>query len=133
LIWLKTIEKANASLINLDKNGDIFVSGSFRSNVDFDPGPGQFILPHSGVLKSDFLLKLDKHGNFIWVINVVRGSNVSHIYDFYFDINEDIILTGSIRSPADFDPGPGIFELSGLWDRTSSFVSKLDKIVISNG
>ena len=47
-------------------NGDIYTTGSFYGDVDFDPGVGNFTLISNN--SSDvFVSKLDSAGNFAWV------------------------------------------------------------------
>jgi hypothetical protein len=51
-------------------------------------------------------------------------SNPLDFYRYgYADSNGDVYITGFFNSTADFDPGPGTFNLSG----TRIFVSKLSK------
>lgn len=50
--------------IACDANGDIFITGEFYDNVDFDPGPGEVLA--EGFIDS-YLLKLNADGEFQWV------------------------------------------------------------------
>ena len=49
-----------------DAAGNVYVMGSFRETVDFDPGPGVYNLTSVG--QGDiFISKFDASGNFLWV------------------------------------------------------------------
>lgn len=48
-----------------DDSGNVYTAGQFWGSIDFDPGPGIFVLPFTG--SGDcFISKLDKFGNFVW-------------------------------------------------------------------
>jgi hypothetical protein len=51
--------------VEINENGSVFASGSFRNLVDFDPGPN-FDYHGSTGLSDSYLLKLDPNGNFNW-------------------------------------------------------------------
>src|SRR5687768_1277087 len=48
--------------ITVDRNGNIYVTGSCGYDVDLDPGPGIFKPISSGT----YVVKLDNQGKFIW-------------------------------------------------------------------
>ena len=60
--------------LEVSTNGDVFVSGTYRDLVDFDPGPEVITLPGQ---QSNFLLKLSTDADFLWVstgnLNSVRN------------------------------------------------------------
>ncbi|PSK93540.1 putative secreted protein (Por secretion system target) [Taibaiella chishuiensis] len=71
LQWIKsfgpnTTIQANAQKITRDPAGNIYIGGSFRGTVDFDPGPGVFEVT-ANPFSSAYLLKVDANGNFLWV------------------------------------------------------------------
>lgn len=88
--------------IVVDKDGYIYVTGSFSGTVDFDPGDGSFPLTSNG--GSDFfVLKLDSDANFQWAINI--GGD-GYEYSEFITVDElgGVYLTGSINSLSiDFD------------------------------
>ena len=126
-IWGKQIggESGDAATsITSDVFGNIYVSGSFSETVDFDTGLGISSLISTG--SSDmFLLKIDSSGNLIWV-KQMGGTDFDQPFSLYLDDMGGLYSTGRFSSiAADFDPGPGITNLTsaGKWD---IFIHKMD-------
>jgi len=66
--WVKQlggIAEDNVSDMEVDKDGNIFITGTFNYIADFDPGPNEFLLTSKG-LSDVFIAKYDSLGNFIW-------------------------------------------------------------------
>ncbi|MBK9638704.1 MAG: hypothetical protein IPO63_13165 [Bacteroidetes bacterium] len=65
--WVKAFNGTSTSslyAIEEDRNGDIYVSGSYSGTMDIDPGPGT--QNSTAVGQSDFFIaKLDPAGNLI--------------------------------------------------------------------
>lgn len=122
---------ATPSAIQVDKAGNIYVAGNFRGKVDFNPGKGKYVRQTDQALgvQYGFLLKLDSLGKFQWVQLLGRSSSESRYHEMSIDDSGNLILTGMFSSTLDFDPGPGVFELSDKEAGTSEdayFVQKLD-------
>ena len=118
-VWVKTFGGVGADYgysVALDPTGDIYLAGSFKQTVDFDPGAGVSSLTAKG--NSDlFILKLDFCGNFIWVKQIGGTANdVSNDIDsgdfLTVDTNGYIYLTGAFKGTVDFDPGAPVFSLT---------------------
>lgn len=113
--------------IALDTAGNIYTTGSFTSTVDFDPGTGTFNLTSVGVGNFDtFISKLDASGNFIWAKQIsgkTAGYNFSN--SITLDDTGNIYISGFFKDTADFDTGPGTYDLisTGIED---GFINKLD-------
>lgn len=135
-IWTKQIEGTGSEYckgIAADKNGNVYITGTFLGMTDFDPGPGIFNLTSSA--SSDaYVCKLDALGNFIWAKQFGPGQSFFPqpvIADaIALDDSGNVYTTGSFDGPSDFDPGPTVFTLSpvqvmGMYT-TDIFVSKLD-------
>jgi hypothetical protein len=102
-----------ARSIAVDASGNTYVAGVFAGTVDFDPGPGTTSIACNGGWDF-YILKLDPSGNLLWVKDF--GSN-SSIYDeeatdLVIDADNNIYITGSFRGQIDFDPGPGVHNMS---------------------
>ena len=149
LLWVKQIGGAGSDAANsvfIDQSGNIYVTGSFNQNVDFDPGPGISNLqaaPHSLIpgtgppppptnytFSDIYILKLNASGNFVWV-KQIGGSGIDYgtkilvdsdgnvfTVGFFSDFTSRVFNSGSV----DFDPGPGVFNLSPL----GGFILKLN-------
>lgn len=126
-IWANTFgstgpDEGNA--FDFDNSGNIYLTGYFRLTVDFDPGPSVFNLTSVG--NSDvFVLKLNSSGNFIWAKSI---GSAGDDYGYGLDINQagDLCIGGSYNGTADFDPGPGIYNLTASASNYRGFVLKWD-------
>lgn len=128
-IWAKQLGGSSAdecAYLSIDSSDNIYTTGSFKSTSDFDPGAGVFNLTSSGN-EDIFISKLDVNGNFVWA-KKAGGAFPDHGYGIAIDALGNSLISGSFEStPADFDPGPGTFNLSasGL---SSMFILKLDNL-----
>lgn len=127
-LWAKQIPTTNSFV--LDPFDNIVLVGQFVGLTDFDIGPGVFnlnSLPPTGTqtFTTDvFVLKLEKDGNFLWA-KAMGGGGYEYGMSVSVDKEGNIITTGVYHETADFDPGPGVYNLvSQGW--TDVFVSKLD-------
>jgi len=88
-----------------DSAGNIFVTGDFGGNVDFDPGTGTEY--HESLGNADiFLSKFNSEGDFNWArtfgsveLSDERGRGVD------VDSSGHVCVTGYFQGTADFDPG----------------------------
>lgn len=96
----------------VDGAGNVFVAGEFWETIDLDPGPGTFLVSNPTTSEDSFLLKLDPQGLFEWG-GVIGGPNW---YDYVFSLSADaagnLYAAGLFGDTADFDPGPGVYELT---------------------
>lgn len=115
-LWAKQIGGAfedAAVALAVDDLDNVYITGFFTGNVDFDPGPGVFnmVNPRSVQLITEtFLLKLDKAGDFVWAKRM-GGNYYAYSSDITITSEQNIYLAGSFRDTVDFDPGPGNGEL----------------------
>ena len=128
-IWAKSIEGTTNSTdfgnsINIGSNGYVYTTGNFQGTSDFDPGAGVFNLTSQSGASNVFLSKLDASGNFIWAKGL-GGSLGSRGLSVITDDIGNIYSTGYFIGTADFDPGPGSFNLTSNGDK-DVFISKLD-------
>lgn len=125
-IWAKnvggpsTVDVGNS--IEVDPLGNITVVGECINTSDFDPGPGTYNLTSNGY--DMFLLKLDLLGNFISAA-IQGGVNNDYAFASTMDDAGNIYVTGEFIGTVDFDPGPGIFNLTTS-GAPHTFVQKLD-------
>lgn len=111
------------SSIDSDESGNVYATGYFANTVDFDPGPGTHSLTSDGFLDI-YILKLDSAGQFIWAKNF-GGPDFESIAFIQRDAIGNLILAGLFRDSTDFDPGPGVFQLTTNGD-FDIFIQKLD-------
>ena len=122
--------------IATDKDGNILVTGMFVGTVDFDPGPGVTNLSSkrwsTDIFSSSediFVAKYDPAGNLVFAFSV-GDIFQDEAQDITTDVNGNIVITGYFQGSADFDPGPGVINLSnnlavGSYDK-DIFVAKYD-------
>ena len=114
--WTKTIGSGNrdeAKSITTDVNDDIYITGRFLRETDFDPGTGVAELNGANSTPDAFLLKLDNDGNYQWAHKIGSSSGLE-IGEVVKDGKDgSVILCGGFDSTVDFDPGTGTSELFG--------------------
>lgn len=110
--------------IAVDGSGNTYLTGHFRGAVDFDPGPGTFVITNTG-FDNIFICKLDAGGSLVWAVSMVSGGGNDQGFGIAVDADAagDVYLTGRFSGIADFDPGPGTFNLNS--SAGSVFVCKL--------
>ncbi|MCA9039775.1 MAG: hypothetical protein KDA65_05435, partial [Planctomycetaceae bacterium] len=135
-VWVKHFEGDHSgagSAIDLDDSGNIYVTGSFRYTVDFDPGPEEYLATVSfddyPEGSDGFLLKLTNDGGFDWVKTF--GAFRSDVgYDVAIT-TDSIYLTGSYGDIVDFDLGENVFSRSNYsierrFSIINTFISRYD-------
>jgi hypothetical protein len=127
-IWAKSIggpDDDEPSSVDLDSKGNIYVTGKFASQVDFNPGLGVYNL--IGNYAGCFIQKLDSAGSFLWARNLEGGTGAYGINPYNINVSNlnAIYITGQFGS-GDFDPDTtSTFNLYTNGDR-DVFIQKLD-------
>jgi hypothetical protein len=112
--------------IAIDIAGNIYSTGYFNDTADFDPGPGTFNLISAAHSNDIFVSKIGPTGNIIWAKGI--GTNSDDLGNaLTTDKFGNVYITGTFRGTADFDPGPGIFNLTSTTSNCL-FVTKLDSM-----
>ncbi len=101
LIWSNEIKLIKNLKIETASDGSIFLIGTFKGSVDFNPNNSETYNVDSNSTDA-FLLKLDKNGNFIWVR--VFSSNKDVKFGDFDVSNNFIFLTDNPEEPLDVDP-----------------------------
>jgi hypothetical protein len=123
--WARSIGGLNddqAYSMACDHYGNVYVTGFFKGNVDFDPGPGSF--PLTATYDEVFVLKLNPAGDFVWARDfdcTIDNQSIS----MTIDLNGNVYTTGYFQGTTDFDPGPGVYNLISP-SSYNIFISKLD-------
>jgi len=129
-VWARNWGTAEAKDVAVDGSGGVYVVGSFKDTVDFDPGDGVENRASNGA-RDIYVSKLDVAGNFKWVRT--WGGSIDNTWYFYdggeavaVDSEGSIWVGGCFVGSADFDPGPGEFILTSVSAYSDAFLSKLD-------
>ncbi|PWB76534.1 MAG: hypothetical protein C3F07_03580, partial [Anaerolineales bacterium] len=112
-----------ANNITVDSGGNLYITGYFDSTVDFDPGAGVSNLTPVG-LEDSFIAKYDSSGNFIWAKSM-GGFDYDGGDNIAVDSIGNVYTIGYFGDTVDFDPGPGVANLTSL-GAYDVFISKLD-------
>ncbi len=131
LIWVKGVGGVNPDgsyYLTVDDLEQVYVTGSYSSTVDFDPGPGVTELPLTGA-NSAFVLKLDAAGDFQWA-KAVAGMAIDLGLGLAVHWSGSLYIVGLFAETADFDPGPGVANLSAM--SFDGYVLKLDVGTVSS-
>lgn len=106
LVWAKAIgglDSDRGEGIVVDPNGDVFVTGSFKESVDFDPGAGQFFLTSAGE-KDVFLSRYSSSGQF-YSAQAMRGELEDVGHAIALDKAQNVYVAGSFQGTVDFNAG----------------------------
>lgn len=96
----------------LDAAGNSYCIGYFSGTVDFDPSAANADLTASGI-QDAFVAKYAPDGTYLWAFKLgALGNDIGT--RITMDAFGDIIVTGYFGGTADFDPGPGVANLSTL-------------------
>lgn len=106
LIWAKSFSGwyILGNDLAIDANENIYTVGYFPNTIDFDPGPGQYIITGN---QSGYLCKLDSGGHFVWVIEMrsqIAGTTNAQSVCIAPDGTGNIYVGGTFKGTSDFDP-----------------------------
>ncbi|MEX0968516.1 MAG: hypothetical protein WD077_14890, partial [Bacteroidia bacterium] len=108
--------------MDIDSDGNVYITGSFYGTVDIDPASGTHSITATG--QSDlFVSKLNPGGNLIWV-KTIGGNDRVVSSSIALDSKENIYISGAYIGTADFDPGNAI---KSMTSSGAYFLTKLDK------
>jgi hypothetical protein len=98
--------------IALDSSQNVYTTGYFQGNVDFNPGINNYNISSNGY-NDIFISKLDSLGNFIWA-QKYGGANDDLGRDIIVSKSNNIYTTGYYQGTVDFDPGPNTFNVTPI-------------------
>lgn len=129
--WAKSVSLTdNTSSIMVTKtqvssSGNMYMTGTFYGNADFDPGSGTFNLSSSPFNGAIFIMQLDANGNFVWA-KKIEGTNSYIIADaLAVDNAGNVYVSGEFSDSVDFDPGSAVYNV-GVTGPSGAFVLKLN-------
>ncbi|MEM7656702.1 MAG: hypothetical protein AAF399_11275, partial [Bacteroidota bacterium] len=107
------------------ENDHLYVGGRFLGTGDFDPGVAVDNLTSNGGYDL-FFSQFDLNGKYLWAKSLGTGSN-EYLADLTVDVNSDLYLTAGFWGTMDFDPGPGVANLTPT-AFADAFLAKYDKV-----
>jgi hypothetical protein len=133
--WAKrfgSVEADNGQTVCTDGSGNVYIGGTFRGTVDFDPGTPVFNLTTyqnavGSTAQEVFVVKLDSNGNFLWAKRIGQQGQIT-CKAMVADAAGNVFFTGDFVDVIDFDPSA-----AGVTSVTSSgnkdiYVVKLDAL-----
>lgn len=124
----------------LDSSNNIFMTGRFMDDIDFDPSQTKTAILQSTEVGKVFISKSDENGNLLWAKTI--GESVPYNFGYIFrssfvdptaigtDADGNVYVTGTFTDVIDFDPGVGVYNLTAsdvsVQNYSSVFILKLD-------
>lgn len=110
--------------IVIGPDGFVYLAGGFSGTADFDPGSGTYTMTSSGAVDA-YVSKLENTGAFQWALSMGSANSESCI-GIAVGPADELYCTGRFQGTADFDPGPGVYNLMSNGTRDDVFVVRLD-------
>lgn len=116
-LWAKSLGGNNNDMpggLAIDNSNNIFLCGTIRDLIDFDPGTNTILLGPTPVGGEDFFLAgYNPNGDYLWA-QVSGGSSFDFGTHITINNENEIYLSGRFAGTVDFDPGPGVYTLTSL-------------------
>jgi hypothetical protein len=109
-VWAKKLCPASGGQgygygISIGPNDDIFTTGQFSGDCDFDPGSGNFIISGAGSIDA-YMSRLASDGTFV-TAGALGGTALDRGLAIAFSSAQgEVYVTGLFNGTADLDPGP---------------------------
>ncbi|MCO4293795.1 gliding motility-associated C-terminal domain-containing protein [Solitalea sp. MAHUQ-68] len=115
-----------ANSIAIDKNNDVYLTGTFTDKVAFNPAqPTQ--LTGASNSADVYIVKYSNTGAFNWVINMGENGSPNIGYKVTVDNDLNAYITGELQGSVDFDPDPTAVATLTSKGGADVFAAKYDK------
>jgi hypothetical protein len=116
-----------ATGITVDDQGDVYATGFFRGNIDFNPSTTETFLLNSQDTRAVFVTKLNSNGGLIWA-RVMGGTSPTQAEGAGIAVDGagNVFTTGWFNGPVDFDPSIVTSFVVNSAGGQDIFVSKLN-------
>ena len=129
---LGNVKNSTADKMTIDSAGNIYISGTFRDTMDFDPSPtNTYNLVSNGDIGTDpgfggdaYLAKYSSTGAFLWAIHVGSISINDLGGAVTIDQNGDVLWSGAFTGKSDFDPSADSSFLTATGGFMNTFLAK---------
>ncbi|CAA6813742.1 MAG: Unknown protein [uncultured Aureispira sp.] len=129
LVWAKRMGNSSPDKgfsIKVDRQGYVYTTGLYSSSVDFDPNAGtEYLNADASDSWNAYIQKLSPQGNLVWAKAII-GHSHDVGYSLDIDSSGNVYSTGRFSGTVDFDPGPGISNLTASSNDYDIYVQKLD-------
>lgn len=113
----------NIISMDIDIDGNVYLTGNFSFNADFDPGDDQYYLTSQGNMDV-FIERINSDGTFGWAFQI-GGEDNDYARQIKFDSLNYLYITGVYKGTVDFDPSPAVFTQTSIALK-NMYISKLD-------
>lgn len=133
-LWAKSLDGdgSRSYAMALDALGNIYLTGYFGGTTNFNPAGNTNLTSASGS-NDIFFSKYDNNGNYLWAKSIYANS-AQESYAIAVDASNNVYIAGSFFGPTtgavDFDPGPGIADLTSVSFSRDVFFAKYSPCVI---
>jgi hypothetical protein len=125
-VWAKSfggVERESVEGLDLDSEGNIYLTGEFLETANFNTGTGINNLISQGD-RDAYVLKLDNDGNFVWV-KQIGGTERDTGTEIKVSSNDNVYALGNFSDVVDFDPGTCIENATSNGDY-DNYILQLD-------
>ena len=132
LAWTKSVGSPDidqANSVAADASGNVYVTGTFSSTADFDPGPSVSNL-NAGGFEDGFILKLNASGGFLWAKDLsTTGYNAAQGTGIALDTSGHVFVAGYYQGTLTLAAGQtltsaGSYDVFlGEYDTTGNYVA----------
>ncbi|WP_323789221.1 T9SS type A sorting domain-containing protein [Psychroserpens sp.] len=109
LVWVKQLERVESQHLICDSEGNIFATGIYGGNVDFDPSDtSEYIVEGFGSYYDNYLFKWNNNGEFNWAFGFGSNYGPADSSNAIALDGDSVYITGGITyaNEVDFDPDP---------------------------
>lgn len=114
-VWAKqvpTIIEFAEIEVKVDQQGNVYLYTNLTEDADIDAGPGVYTMHPIG-FRDALVVKFDTNGNIVWAKQFGGpGDTGPQTNALVLDNNGNVLLTGQFNNTVDFDPGPGVYNLT---------------------
>lgn len=125
LIWANTMGGVNieeAVAVQVSRDGSVLLGGNYIGAFDFDPGPGEQVLPTYGQ-QDIFFAKFTPEGNLLWARGIGSPFGNDGLRGIASDADNNVLVCGFYRDEMDVNPLFGVQNLPFMAS-TEAFVAK---------
>ena len=123
-VWVKHIVTSDVSVFSsaTDNDNNVFLFANYEDTIDADPSVeiAEFIAAGE---RDIIIAKYNSDGDYLWA-KTFGAAGGDFINSGFIDAFDNIYITGYFEQTIDFNPGPGIFNLTA--DAIDAFIVKYD-------
>jgi hypothetical protein len=124
-IWVKRVNSTsnvNSRFVKTDQQNNIYITGGFTGTMDVNPDTNITQNVFNSGSDDVFILKLNENGIYNWSLTA-GGLNFDQATSLEISDSSYIYISGSFNSSMDFDPTPGVLNLTPTASR-DAFIAK---------